>query len=98
MDGLWLRIFLTMKKKFDRKTKLEKNLNDSDDSDFGYFLECDLKYQDNIKHETKKFSFYSRKKIILMNLVIFWKISPDTPTQIKKLICKLSDKKNYLIQ
>ena len=40
---------------------LEEILNTADDSDFGYFLEVDLKYPDNIK-KTKNFPFCPENK------------------------------------
>ena len=48
-------------------TKLEKILNRPDDSDFGYFIEVDLKYLGKIKQKTKKFPFASGSKAILQN-------------------------------
>ena len=41
--------------KFDRNVNLEDILNTPDDSDFGYFVEVDLLYPDNINEETKYF-------------------------------------------
>ena len=41
---------------FDNNVKLEDILNTPDDSDFGYFIEIDLKYSDIIKEKTKKIS------------------------------------------
>ena len=43
--------------KFDQNSKLEDILNTSDDSDWGYFIEADLTYPDNIKKKTKNFPF-----------------------------------------
>ena len=43
--------------KFDQDVKLEDILNTPDDSSIGYFIEVDLKYQDNIKNKTKHFPF-----------------------------------------
>ena len=42
---------------FDKNVKLEDIINTPDDSDLGYFIEFDLKYQDNIKEETKNSRF-----------------------------------------
>ena len=44
--------------KFDRNVKLEDILNGPDDSDFGYFIEVDLLYSDEIEQE-REFSFLS---------------------------------------
>ena len=44
--------------------KLDEILNTPDDSDIGYFNEVDLKYPDNIKEETKNFTFAAENKNI----------------------------------
>ena len=41
--------------KFDNNVKLDDLLNTPNDADFGYFVEVDLKYPDNIKQKSKKF-------------------------------------------
>ena len=41
----------------DRNVKVEEFLNTPDDSDFGYFVEVDLRYPNNIKGKTKHFPF-----------------------------------------
>ena len=46
---------------------LDEILNTQDDADFGYFIEVDLKYPDNIKEETNNFPFCPENK----------KINPD---------------------
>ena len=52
--------------KFDRNVEIEDinsiRLKTPDDSDFGYFSEVDLKYQDKTKHKTKTFSFTRENK------------------------------------
>ena len=53
--------------KFDNNVKLEDILNTPDDSDFGYFIEVDLKYPDNIKEKTKNFPFAPENKKINPN-------------------------------
>ena len=45
--------------------RLHESLNTPDDSDFGYFGEFDLKYQDNIKEKTRNFPFAPEKKLFL---------------------------------
>ena len=40
--------------KFDINIKLEDIINTPDDNDFGYFIEIDSNYQDNMKEKTKK--------------------------------------------
>ena len=42
--------------------KLDDILNTSDDSEIGYFVECDLIYTDNIKEKTKYFPFCPMNK------------------------------------
>ena len=85
--------------KFDKNIKLEDILNTPDDSDFGYFIEVDLKYPDNIKEKTKNFPFAPvNKKINHDDFNDYMKeIKPDIYLQPKKLICDWSDKKNYLV-
>ena len=46
------------------KNKLEEILNNSDDSDFGNFIEVDLKYPANIKEKTKNVPVCPENKII----------------------------------
>ena len=56
--------------KSDSNVILEDILNTPDDSNVGYFIEVDLTAPNNIKEETKNFSFAPvNKKIILINLV-----------------------------
>ena len=78
---------------------LEEILNTPDDNEIGYFLEVDLKYPDGIKEKTKNFPFCPQNKILdkekyndYMN-----KIKPENYIKSKKLICYLTDKKNYLV-
>ena len=85
--------------KFDNNVKLEDTLNTPDDSDIGYFIEVDLIYPNIKKEKTKDFPFTPvNKKIIPDKFSDYIKeIKPDTYFQTKKLICGLSDKKNYLV-
>ena len=85
--------------KFDNKVKLEDILNTPDDSEIGYFVECDLSYPDNIKEKTKNFPFCPENKFSLQDKFTNYmnEIKPDNYTQCKKLICDFTDKKNYLI-
>ena len=85
--------------KFDNNVNLEDILNTPDDSDIGYFAEVNLKYPDNIKEKTKQFPLAPvNKKINPDKFSDYMKeIKPDTHTQTSKLICDLSDKKNYLV-
>ena len=45
--------------KFVSQSKLDDILNTPDDSEYGYFIEVDLRYPNNIK-KNKTFSIYSR--------------------------------------
>ena len=85
--------------KFDKNVKLEEILNTPDDSEIGYFVECDLKYPDNIKQKTNIFHFVLMNKFSPQNKFTPYmnEIKPDSYTQCKKLICDWTDKKNYLI-
>ena len=47
--------------KFDRNIRIEDILKTPNDSDFGYFIEVDLKYPDNIKYKRRKFTICSCK-------------------------------------
>ena len=75
-------------------------MNTPDDSDFGYFVEVDIKYPDNIKEKTKNFPFAPENKIIDKDKYIDYmnKIKHKNYTKTKKLICDRSDKKKYLIR
>ena len=51
--------------------KLDEILNTPDDSGFGYFVEIDLMYPDDIKEKTKSFPFAPEKKLFLkINITI----------------------------
>ena len=55
---------------FDRNVKLEDVLNTPDNSDFGYFVEVDLRHPYNIK-KRRIFQFVQRiRKLIMMNIII----------------------------
>ena len=59
--------------KIDKNVEREDILNTPDESDVGCFIECYLKYPDEIKEKTKHFSFALGKKSILsITLVIIW--------------------------
>ena len=86
--------------KFEKDVCLEEILNTPDDSEIGYFLEVDLKNSDILKENTKNFAIAPVNiKSNLDHFSDYMKtIKPDTYTQTKKLICDLSDKKNYLFR
>ena len=85
--------------KLEQNVNLEDIINTSDDSEFGYFIEVDLKYPDNMIEKTKNFPFAPvNKKCTPDNNSDYMKtIKPDAYTQTKKLIRDWSDKKIYLI-
>ena len=82
-----------------RNVKLEELLSNPDDNDFGYFIESDLKYLDNLKEQTKCFPFAPESKKVNPDVFNDYLkgIKPDTYTRTKKLICDWSDKRNYLV-
>ena len=74
-------------------------LNTPDDNEFGYFLEVDLRYPDNVKEKTNKFPFCPLNKRINPDKYNDYvkKLKPKKYTKSKKLICAWTDKKKYLI-
>ena len=87
--------------KFELHVKLEDILNTPDDNDFGYFVEVDLIYPDNIKEKTKTFPFCPENKIIHKDKYndndYMKEMKPKNYVKSKKLICDWTDKKNYLV-
>ena len=79
------------------KNKLIEILNTPDDSDFGYFVQVDLRYPDNLK-EKKIFPFCPENKVIPEDKYNDYmkKIKPKNYTKAKKLICDWTDERNYL--
>ena len=57
MVGQCHNIFHMIILNFIKMFTLEEILNTEDDNEIGYFIECDLKYPDNIKQKTKYFPF-----------------------------------------
>ena len=85
--------------KINNDIKLEDILNTSDDSDYGYFIEVDLKYPDEIKEKTKYFPFAPENKFAPQDKFTDYmnNMKGDSYTACKKLICDWTDKKNYLV-
>ena len=79
--------------------KLEDILNTSDDSDYGYFIEVDLKYPDEIKEKTRYFPFAPENKFAPQDKFTDYmnSMKGDSYTACKKLIFDWTDKKNYLV-
>ena len=84
--------------KFVKNVTLE-DIETSDDSEIGYFLEVHLTYCQNIKEKTKYFPFAPENKFSPQDKFTNYlnEMKPGTYTQCKKLICDWTDKKNYLI-
>ena len=82
--------------KFDKNVENEDTLNTTDDSDFGYFIEVDLKYPDKVKQKTKPFPIAPiNRKNNLDDVSDYMKtIKPVSYTKTKKLLCDWSDRKN----
>ena len=80
---------------FDRIVCLEDIINTPDDSDFGYFLEVDLKYLHNIRQKIKHFTIAPENKIISGNDFDDYKkkTKPKNYMSLKNLICDCTDKK-----
>ena len=76
--------------------KLEEILNTPDYSTFGYFIEVDLRYFDNIKEKTKVFPFRPENEIVKKNRCKAYMktIQPKTYTKAKRPKCHWTDKKN----
>ena len=79
----------------------EEILNTPDDSDFGYFVEVNLRYPDNIKEKIKNFPFCPENKIIHKDNnndnEYMKQTKPENYAKSKNLICDWTDKKNYLV-
>ena len=77
--------------------KLDEFLYTLDDSDFGYFVEDDLRFPDDIKEKTKNFPFCPEIKLITKakNNDYMKKIKPKIYTKAKKLICDWTEKKLF---
>ena len=77
--------------------KLEEILNTSDDSDFGFLVEVDLRYPDNIKDKTENFPFCPEKRVIHKDKHNeYIEKKPKGYKKAKKFLGDWSDKKNYL--
>ena len=79
---------------------LEDILNTSDDSEFVYILEVDLKYPDGIREKTKNVPFcpdikFSPKHKFTDYMI---KMAPQCGAKCKKLICDWTDRKRYLVR
>ena len=84
--------------KLDKNVKLEDILNTPNDSEIGYFIECDLKYPDN-KEKTKNFPICHENKNSPQDKFSDYmnEMKPNKYTHKKKLISDWTDKKKNLI-
>ena len=55
---------------FDKNVNSEDILITSDDADIGYFIECDIKYPDNIKEKQTNSPFALRIKLVLKIILV----------------------------
>ena len=79
--------------------KLEEILYTPCDSDFGFLVEVDLRYPNNMKEKTKNFPFCPETKNIPREKYIdlMKRNKPKNYMPAKKLICDWTDKKNFLV-
>ena len=75
-------------------TTLDEVLNTSDDSDYGYWLICDLEYTNECKERTSNFQLlpYGRE---VENNELGYKQRPPTSSKSKKLILDPNNKYEY---
>ena len=69
------------------------------DSQYGYFVECDLEYPYEIKEKTKHFPFCPETKKISTEMFSPYmsKMKPNGYKPTEKLICDQTNKTNYLV-
>ena len=79
--------------------KLKEILNTSDDSEYGYYTECDLRYPEEKKEKTKYFPYCPENKFSPQNKYTEYMndMKTDSYTSCKKIICDWTDRKNYFI-
>ena len=77
--------------------KLEEILYTPCDSDFGFFVEVDLRYPNHIQEKTKIFPFCPETKIFPKEKYndLMKRTKPKTNMPVKKLLCDWTDKKNF---
>ena len=84
---------------FDKNVTLEDILNTLDDTDFGFSVETDSKYPDEIREKTKHFPLAPENKKIIPDIFTpFMNENKNTYTPSEKLKSDWTDEKNYLIQ
>ena len=77
-------------------TTLDKVLNTSDDSDYGYWLIRDLEYNNECKERTSNFQLLPHGRLVENN-ELGYKQRPPTSSKSKKLILDQSNKYEYPI-
>ena len=75
---------------------LDKVLNTSDDSDYGYWLICDLEYTNECKERTSNFQLLHHGREVENN-ELGYKQRPSTCSKIEKLILDQNKKYEYPI-
>ena len=75
---------------------LDKVLNTSDDSDYGYWLICDLEYTNECKERTSNFQLLPHGREVESN-ELGYKQRPPTSSKSKKLILDQNNKYEYRI-
>ena len=80
---------------FDENVTLEDISNTPDASDFGYFVEADIKNSDKMKQKTKNLPFSPENKVSPQDKFTkhFIDIGPDASTKNRKLLFNWTDKK-----
>ena len=77
-------------------TTLDEVLNNSDDSDYGYWLICDLEYTNECKERTSNFQLLPHGREVENN-ELGYKQRPPTSSKSKKLILDQNNKYEYPI-
>ena len=77
-------------------TILDKVLNTSDDSDYGYWLICNLEYTNECKERTSNFQLLPHGREVENN-ALGYKQRPPTSSKSKKLILDQNNKYEYPI-
>ena len=77
-------------------TTLDEVINTSDDSEYGYWLICDLEYSNEIKERTSNFQLLPHGREVGNN-ELGYKQRPPTSSESKKLILDQNNKYEYPI-
>ena len=77
-------------------TTLDNELNTSDDSDYGYWLICDLEYTNECKERTSNFQLLPHNREVENN-ELGYKQRPTTSSKSEKPILDQNNKNEYPI-